>query len=169
MSDMPFLLADPATPGVVVRSATVDDIELLREWKNQFRNSFFFKEIITPAMQSEWFAAYRRREDDYMGVVVANGERVGCIGYRCKDGVIDVYNVILAGADNRGQGIMTTALDLMCADARQRYPGLRIQVSVLKDNPALAWYYRRGFTLHREHAEHVELVRHAPTPEQVKE
>ena len=159
MSERSFVLADPAVPRVLVRAATADDMDLLRQWKNRFRTSFFFKGIITPAMQSDWFAAYQAREDDHMGVIIANGERVGCIGYRRKGDAIDVYNVILGVDGIGGRGIMTTALDLMCADARQRYPGFPIQVSVLKDNPALAWYYRRGFTCVREHDDHVELVR----------
>src|SRR5262245_29361714 len=162
MTDRAFVLSDPALPRVLVRSATAEDMELLREWKNRFRNSFFFKGIITPAMQSDWFTAYQAREDDHMAVIIAGDERVGCIGYRRRGDVIDVYNVILGIDGSARQGIMTAALDLICADARQRYPGLPIQVSVLKDNPALAWYYRRGFTCVAEHDEYVELVRNQP-------
>jgi len=152
-------LSHPDAPTVVVRSIDAQDLELLRVWKNANRFSFFFKDVISPEMQARWYEGYATRPDDFMLMVEQRGERVGCIGFRRIDSGIDVYNIIRGVASPTPDGAMTTALDLVCAEGSRRYPGQPIVLSVLRSNPALQWYFRRGFTVIAEHDEFLELTR----------
>ena len=154
-----LILESRVREGFIVRSITDEDIEILRQWKNENRHSFFFKEIITIAMQQEWFRAYGSREHDFMMVLVYEGKKIGCIGFRRLEDRVDLYNLIVGQKKDAGQGHMTLALDLVCMEAARRYPREPVMVSVLRTNPAVAWYLRRGFTVVREHADHFEFVR----------
>jgi len=161
MENKTILLFRTGADNYSVRTIGQADIELLREWKNANRESFFFRKIITPEMQEEWFKSYQQRENDFMLVIVNNSERVGCIGFRRLKDRIDLYNLIVGKTEDAGKGNMSGALDLVCAEAKKRYPGLPIMVSVLRTNPALKWYAKRGFTTVAEHEDYVELERKA--------
>ncbi len=144
--------------GVTIRTASKPDLEALRLWKNTHRDRFFFKEFITEEMQRKWFESYLDREHDYMLVVTAEGQKIGCLGFRLKDRCVDFYNVILGDSRFSGKGYMTLAFELARVEAGKRYPGLPIVVAVLKDNPALGWYFRRGFAVTKQHDEFFELT-----------
>lgn len=161
MSSELMTLSVPGDNEYYVRNIVAEDIEELREWKNANRDSFFFKDIITPEMQGEWFRAYLQRRDDDMMVISSGGEKVGCIGFRRLEDRIDLYNLILGKGAGTGKGLMAKALDLVCLEARRRYAGLPVMVSVLRTNPALQWYYRRGFVVVHEHDTYLELERKA--------
>lgn len=158
MANKNISLVVEGVAGYLVRTIAAEDIELLREWKNANRESFFFKEIITSEMQKKWFESYLHRDDDFMLMIVSNDAKIGCIGFRKLSDRIDLYNLMTAKAENAGKGHMARALELVCAEARQRYSGLPVMVSVLRKNPALAWYFRRGFVTEREHDTYLELT-----------
>lgn len=154
-----LLLSSSIINNYIVRTIIEEDMELLRTWKNSNRDSFFFKELITPDMQREWFKSYLQREYDFMMVVVHKDERIGCIGFRRLEDCVDLYNVILGQQQYARKGYMAIALDLVCNEVDSRYPGVPIMVSVLRKNPALNWYFRRGFTVTREHEDYLDLTR----------
>jgi len=141
-----------------VRSAYATDIEDLRRWKNAHREGFFFKEDITPEMQDRWYREYLLRDDDHMLVVSVEWVNVGCLGFRLRDGVVDVYNVILGDARYGEKGIMTFALSVLLEEAGRLYPGKPVTALVLKDNPAVQWYLRRGFLVEKDNEDHYRML-----------
>ena len=143
---------------LIIRSISPQDIELLRVWKNDHRDSFFFKQIITAEMQKKWFQSYSKRNDDFMMVVLLDSEKIGCIGFRVIKDTIDLYNVILGQKKFARRGYMANALKLVCREAMRRYPKIPIIVSVLKSNLALQWYLRRGFVAASEYEKHLDLI-----------
>jgi hypothetical protein len=92
-----------------------------------------------------------------MFMVEAAGHTIGCMGLRARDGQADVYNVILGKAEHGRRGAMAGALRVMCSFAREAL-GLPIVARVLKANPALAWYRKRGFDVVAEEASHVLMA-----------
>ena len=148
-----FLLVSDAFPGVSLRTAAISDCEDLRAWKNSHRGSFFFQKIITADAQRQWFDGYLERPDDWMFVVLANTNPVGCMGFRLRGGQADIYNVILGRSEHGGQGVMAQALSLMCGFA-QTLLQCEIVARVLKSNPAFAWYRKRGFNVVSEEDTH---------------
>jgi RimJ/RimL family protein N-acetyltransferase len=143
-------LTSPEIPGISLRAASRDDCEDLRTWKNENRQSFFYRELISPEAQRAWFDRYLDRDDDYMFMVQLAGQArpVGCMGVRRQDGQADVYNVILGDARQQGRGVMAAAFRLMCSFARDKL-GPEVGAQVLTSNPALGWYLKQGFEVAR--------------------
>ena len=132
------------------------DLDDLRVWKNHDRERFFFKGIIGPEQQAQWYAGFRARPEDFMFMVEAprppTPRRVGGMGFRLIEGVVDVYNVI-RGEDLHGDDAkMSDALALMCSYALSF--GRDITLKVLRDNPAVGWYERFLFVRVEERPDH---------------
>jgi ribosomal protein S18 acetylase RimI-like enzyme len=134
-----------------IRLAEFYDIELLRKWKNKNRKYFFYKQIITKKQQLKWFKDYSDRIDDYIFIVMYGDLRVGCIGFRLIDDVIDIYNVILGDIHFKSKGIMSQALNLMYGFM----PDKDITVKILTDNPAIKWYEKNGFFKINENKDYI--------------
>ena len=150
-------LSSAEMPEVELYSIGEADLENLRNWKNEHRESFFFKGIISPEDQRRWFVAYCERPDDYMFVIRLKSMPIGCIGFRLLDKTLDIYNVILGVAEVGRQGWMRQTLRLTCTYALSRYPGVLLGVKVLCANPAVDWYKRNGFVETRVLDDHFEL------------
>ena len=129
---------------MVLSSINRDDLELLRKWKNANRESFFYKEIITESDQEKWYDKYISRENDYIFIVLYNGVKIGCIGYREIDGSIDIYNVILGKDEFSRKGLMSRALRIFCS---YLYDSIKkdITAKVLHENQAKLWYMKNSF------------------------
>ena len=128
-----------------LQEISIDDIENLRLWKNKHKNSFFHKKDITREEQEYWFnSVYSNNNDDIMFVVVLDGKKIGCMGYRFRDNNIDVYN-IMRGVDSTSESFkMSHAFQLMLKYLRSKYNEV-ISCVVLNQNPAFNWYLKNGF------------------------
>lgn len=135
-------------PQVGIRLIIEDDIELLREWKNDNRASFFHNQEISKIQQETWFSAYLERENDYMFIACLDDSvRFGCLGCRyINDRTWDIYNVINGDKSTRGKGYMATALKSLIDFCHCR-PHEKISLNVLKTNPARYWYKKNGFII----------------------
>lgn len=148
-----ILRSETAHTGLTLRTATWDDQDNLRCWKNSQRNFFFYTDIISPEQQSEWFSGYLRRQNDFIFIVIVQDEEIGCIGVRLLEREWDVYNVILGKSEYGRKGFMSQALDVVLrfAYAKQSCP---IRLNVLKINPAVLWYQKNGFVTLSEGDKH---------------
>jgi RimJ/RimL family protein N-acetyltransferase len=124
---------------LILRKANENDLENLRQWKNEQREFFFHKDIITLEQQREWFTKFQARDHDYMFVVELNGKSIGCMGIRLLDDAWDIYNVILGLPDYGKKGYIGKAFQAMLTHA-QEFSNCPITLQVLKVNPAVAWY-----------------------------
>jgi len=138
---------------ISLRTANEGDLPDLRQWKNEQREFFFFKDEISPEQQLEWYRAYRKRPEDYMFIVILEEIAMGCMGIRLIDDVWDVYNVILGLANHGGKGLMSGAFQAMLRFAASRRPN-PITLRVLKHNPAVCWYQKNGFLITAEQPDH---------------
>lgn len=128
-----------------LRSIEKKDQENLRNWKNQNRQFFFFKDLISLVDQMKWFSEYLKRLDDYIFVVSIHMQDIGCLGFRLSNGdEIDIYNVILGLPSMGKKGFMSQSIRMMCSFVLQEYSH-PITLKVLLDNPAYDWYVRQGF------------------------
>ena len=127
-----------------LRLISKSDIEKIRIWKNEHRNSFFYDKVITPKEQAEWFENYLKRENDFIFIISFDNKDIGCIAFREIEGMIDIYNVILGNKNFGGKGIMSHANRLMCSLIMDNYSS-NITVKVLKTNPAVKWYLKNNF------------------------
>lgn len=149
---------DPARPWL--RGVNGGDQDLLRAWRNGHAHRFFHHYPITAKSQQDWFEGYLGRPDDFLFMVMAGEQAVGCIGLRLREGEWDLYNIIRGVGSRESVGFMSQALAAVIAFARGRRPA-PVRADVLTDNPALAWYLRNGFVIAGEHSRSVRL-RHQP-------
>lgn len=133
---------------ISLHSIKKNDIANLRDWKNANRNSFFYKEIITDEQQIKWYEGYTSRDNDFMFMVLVKGNPIGCLGFRKKEAVIDLYNII-RGVNNVGHGEMHVAFYMMLNYIKDNYQE-DIQCDVLIDNVAVNWYKKTGFAIYDE-------------------
>jgi len=140
-----------------MRTIGADDIELLRGWKNEHRQFFFYKEIITEEQQQAWYRRWSLEAQDHLFIVEVENRSVGCIGTRLFQDTADVYNVILGDKQFGGKGVMSEALCATVAFSQLLYAGLPVCVRVLQTNPAIGWYERNGFSRVAANDEYVTM------------
>lgn len=140
-------------PDIILKMITINDIEKLREWKNKYRDSFFYKNIISAEEQFNWFANFRYRQNDFMFIILNKEIRVGCIGFRIIDGLIDIYNVIIGESQYASKGIMKISIELLLNYIMQSY-NYDITAKVLKSNKAITWYQKNGFEVEKSYDEY---------------
>lgn len=140
-----------------LRAINKEDIELLREWKNKNRKYFFHNKIISMKQQLGWFQSYQEAANDYIFLIEYNGLKIGCVGFRLINNVIDIYNVILGNKEFGGRGIMGSALRLMCSYIMDNYD-MEITLRVLLDNDmARQWYMKNGFEETGRKEDHISM------------
>lgn len=143
---------------IKIRYIEEDDIELLREWKNKNRGSFFHKDIIDKEQQKAWFHSYSDDDNDHMFMVLRGDKPIGCIGFRLFDDEIDLYNLIVDGSA-RGNGYMSFVLCKVIEKIEDLgYEDLPITAKVLNSNPALQWYFNNFFALMENHKDYTKVV-----------
>ena len=136
-----------------LKSIDLNDIELLRIWKNRHKNSFFHKNEISQSEQVEWYERVYLRNDGEMFVVVVDGKEIGCMGFRFKGGYIDVYN-IMRGESNKGIDFkMSDAFKLMNQYLAITYKR-KVTCVVLNSNNAFDWYLKNGFEKREDFGEY---------------
>lgn len=131
-----------------LRAINRSDIECLRLWKNINKQFFFLSIDITAEQQQIWYEAFIERNNDCMFMVeeFVGGSylRIGCMGFRVKNNVVDVYNIMRGQDSKENMFTMSQAFLLMITYASKKEK-LPITCIVLKSNPALSWYAKNGF------------------------
>ena len=146
---------DPSQPWL--RTAEHADQELVRVWRNAHARSFFHQSPITSIGQQQWFEGYRDRSDDFLFMVMAAEQPIGCIGIRFRNNEWDLYNVIRGVRSSRSAGFMAAGLASLIAFARRIRP-VAVRADVIAGNPALTWYLRNGFVVEREDTQRHRLI-----------
>lgn len=129
--------------------STWEDVEILRINKNLNKDFFFLKEEITKQDQEEWFSNLLLKDDDFMFICfdVKTNNKFGSIGFRIVDGNIDFYNIMRFCPSEIS---MEECIKELIEFSKNLFPGKKIQVRVLKNNPAVGWYKKIGFEVYEE-------------------
>jgi hypothetical protein len=153
MHDKNLILSSAEHPDLRLRAIGQGDIENLRNWKNKNKGSFFLNRDILPEEQEKWYAAFSKRDEDYMFVVEQRTDdgwqSIGCMGFRklTDEGCVDAYNIMRAVKLEPSTFTMSEAFRMMLAFADQKYPDLPIRCKVLCANPAVEWYKKNDFSI----------------------
>ncbi len=128
-----------------IRSAQWRDVELLRVWKNKHRQFFFTKDEIKSEDQEKWFRTYLEDDSISMYMCEFDGSCLACVGMKEIGNMrLELFNLICGEPKVLGLGLMRhfyQSLEEMLKTCG--YAG--IELSVLKDNPAVTWYKKQGF------------------------
>jgi RimJ/RimL family protein N-acetyltransferase len=138
-----------------LRSVIESDAEILRQWKNEHREYFFYKQEISKEEQEKWLVSLSNRENDHMFIILDKDKPVGSIGTRLYQEFVDIYNVILGDKSFKGKHIMTHAVWASVAFSNMVLVNRPVRVRVLRSNPAIKWYEKIGFNIIDYYDDHV--------------
>ena len=131
---------------ISIKPINKSHLSKLRLWKNQNKNNFFHKDLITQEDQTKWYKLFKSRKNDYMFVITNNNSLVGCMGIRLINDEWDVYNVILGNLKYSKKGIMSIAF-LKMIEYALSLKKTEISLKVLKNNSAIIWYKKQNFEI----------------------
>ena len=121
-----------------------NDLEFLRQLRNQERRWFFDQTEITPEAQVAWHRGLAGNPNNHWYLVRVGGAPAGCFSINVSDDVRAEVRCILLSPEYRGRGVMTRAIK-SAMDALG--PHLRYFAEILPDNdPSLNLFSRLGFT-----------------------
>ena len=153
-----MILHHKNNPNFRLKLIEKSDIEDLREWKNENRQYFFYKEIITEEQQANWFEKHKTNKQDFMFVVQENNAtefiNIGCMGYRLENDNIDIYNIMRGRLVENSKNSMADAFNMMNVYISDTYK-LPVTCLVLNENPARKWYEKNSLELIKQNDDHV--------------
>lgn len=136
---------------IKIRPLKSADIELLRQWRNDEKLSFYLSKIpyITPEKQNEWYNGYLNDPNSIIFAVI-DRERKAVIGsvalYDFKDHQCAVGKIVIGDKLSHGKGAGYTSLILALVIAITKHDVSLITLDVHEDNiPARAIYEKAGF------------------------
>lgn len=148
-----------------VRSVVESDIEELRCWKNEHRQFFHYKEIITPEQQIHWFHAFTQDPNINIFMCENKGDKIGCVGFRRLNlNEFELFNLICGNKKFLNKGITKKFLQF-CLECLLHQKASKISLEVLKNNfLAVEWYIKQGFeiiqTIDNHHIMNKNLFKH---------
>ncbi len=143
-----------------VQPATENELEYLRNWKNENRFSFHYQEVISSSQQKAWFEKFVLDKNSQIYILFLQERPVACVGYRYGKTQRDVelFNLICGAPEYQGSGLMKTFFD-STRMALQSKGISQIHLEVLKSNQrGVAWYLRQGFITIREEKTFFEMT-----------
>lgn len=143
---------------VEIRQLNENDIEYLRNWRNNPDNTAFLRKIpyISPEMQSKWFQSYLSDETE-MAFAIDEIDKihrvVGSLALYNFSGVQAEVGKILVGEPNaHGLNVCVNALNAVMEITRRELSLQKIFLHVYKDNiPAVKVYKKAGFLIDSEY------------------
>lgn len=135
--------------GLILDLINENDVEKLRQWKNQNNKFFFQKATIDKTQQELWFSKiYLTDNSNYIFIIKYNSIDIGTIGVRKINKIWDIYNVMNISTDYLGKGFMSISLKLVI-DFAKSLDDVKIRAKVLSDNTNLKWYIKNGFKIYK--------------------
>ena len=121
-----------------------NDLEFLRQLRNQERQWFFDQSEITPEAQAAWHRRLGENPNHHWYLVRVKDARAGCFSIKVRSDARAEVGSILLAPEFRGQGVMTRAMGAAMAQLGSH---LRYYTEVLPDNDrSLNLFKRLGFT-----------------------
>jgi len=124
-----------------------DDLEMIRQWRNQYKHNFYDESYITKEKQREFYNNLQQSSDYFFIIRLKDNTPVGTIALydlRLDDRSATLGRFLLL--DNyRGQGIATEAVNLI-TELADRIRLWKIRVDCKEDNiDAIRVYERCGY------------------------
>ena len=139
---------------VLLKPLKEDDIELLRNWRNDANNSLFLRKIpyITPKMQKEWFENYMLNLDEFafsISEIVKLHRVVGSLSlYQFKASECFFGKILIGDSDAHGRQVGFNATKAAIEIAFYKLNIKKVYLNVYKNNlPALHIYKAVGFEI----------------------
>ena len=154
-----------AFDNVELRPLRKDDIEFLRNWRNDPINTRFLSKLpfITPEMQKKWFESYLSNDDEIIFAIVENQKLNRIVGsfslYNFGENDVEFGKFLIGDAEAHGRNIGYNTLTAMNNIVFDHMNMETIKLHVFKDNlPAVKIYTKAGFKTVSEYTAENGLV-----------
>lgn len=137
--------------GFILRPLTLDDLELLRYWRNsnKIQKWFLDKRYIDSKQQIEWYKKYLENENDIFFIIEDTilNRAVGAISlYNIDKKEAEFGRFMIGDPEAKGKGIGKKAMEAICKFGFQQLHLNRINLEVIKSNHrAIRIYEDLGF------------------------
>lgn len=142
----------------IIRPLKEEDIELLRNWRNNKELSKFLRPIqyITTEAEEKWFQNYLQEDNTYFYTVIdkSTGKRIGSLAIYNVDGTRAEVGKIVIGDDSaHGKGLGYSSLLLAMSIGFQKLHITDFRLDVHIENiAALSIYIKAGFEICGSHS-----------------
>lgn len=128
-----------------LQKLTPETAQIMRKWRNQNREYFRDRHLITYNEQEKWIEKYLKDMTYWYFIVVQDTKPVGCIGFSIVSSEeAHIESVILGEKEIARHGVMSEALKRVMAI----FPFKVYTLKVLKDNKkAIHFYEANGFSI----------------------
>lgn len=128
---------------------TENEVELIRQWRMLYKESFYDANEITPEQQQIWYKKYKESPTDRMYIItLKNGEKIGTMALYEIDIQTRTARLgrVLLTDEGRGRGYAEEAVKLLLDYADNSLRLYRVTTDTYIDNiDAIAIYARAGF------------------------
>lgn len=137
--------------GIVIRPLCRNDIEFIRQWRNDKELSKFLTPVgeITPKMQSEWFQEYETDKDTiFFAVADMNSENIiGTVAlYEFNGASCEAGKIVIGDDSKRGKGIGYASLLMAMCIGIKYFKVEKYRLRVCAENTvAYNMYLKTGF------------------------
>lgn len=142
---------------VYVRPLKMEDIELLRVWRNNPKNTKYLRKLqyITPEMQLSWFQKYERDSDEIAFAIEETKElrrMVGSISlYNIQDNRAECGKILVGDEEAHGRRIGCNSLKAVLQIAFNKIYLDEVYLHVYKENKAaVCTYLNAGLVIEEE-------------------
>ena len=133
-----------------IRPISLEDLEVLRVWRNRYRTSFFDDRYISKELHRKWYDSFKTSSAEGLLVCSRDEKPRAVIG--CKDignDTIELFNVICGDKTYQRTGMMTKFFQEICKSLVE-LSYIRCHVVVKNSNMAAHfWYRKQRFQLKR--------------------
>ncbi|MFC3799808.1 GNAT family N-acetyltransferase [Cohnella sp. GCM10012308] len=132
------------------------DLEIMRIWRNSEWARFYFLNSteISSEQQEKWYLSYLNKENDYMFMIIWEGQKVGVVAlynHDLQNKTIEFGRLLLV-PEMRGKGIAKKVVFLLTDLSLNELEANRIVLEVLQTNKVAAKLYEKcGFHFQGEY------------------
>lgn len=137
---------------VYIRPLSIQDIELLRNWRNDEKNTKYLRKLpyITEDMQSEWFRTYITNQDEYCFAIEEIEECKKTVGslslYNFNDNRAEFGKILVGDSNAHGKNVGYNSIVAVLYIAFNKLNLDEVFLHVFMDNQcAMHVYSKIGF------------------------
>lgn len=142
---------------IIIRQVVEDDLEMLREWRNNPENTRFLRKIpyITKEMQKQWFCSYLSNEDELMFVIEETediNEVVGSFSmYNFSEDKAEFGKFLVGNNNAHGKSVGLNALIAAMIISKKMLKLKKLYLHVYEKNKAAVKVYKKaGFFIDKK-------------------
>ena len=139
---------------VLIRQLQKEDIELIRKWRNEPKNTTYLSHIpfITAEMQAKWYEKYLDNADEMTFAIVENSQLNSVVGslslYNFEKNKVEFGKILIGNENAHGKSVGVNAIKAVLWIAFNELKMKQVYLHVYKNNRSACKVYEKvGFKI----------------------